>query len=118
MVGSACVQNVRENSAARGYGHKWRAARATFLQAHPLCVMCEQRGRTSAATVVDHIEPHRNDRKLFWDRKNWQALCQGCHDRHKQRLEKSGTAIGCTVDGLPLDPSHWWRQPDRQPTGG
>lgn len=33
-----------------------------------------------AATVVDHIIPHRGDQKLFWDRSNWQALCKSCHD--------------------------------------
>jgi 5-methylcytosine-specific restriction protein A len=36
--------------------------------------------------VVDHIVPHRGDKKLFWDSSNWQALCdgqtgRGCHDR-------------------------------------
>ena len=29
--------------------------------------------------ALDHIIPHRGDRKLFWDRDNWQALCKSCH---------------------------------------
>jgi len=33
-----------------------------------------------AATVVDHIKPHRGDKTLFWERSNWQALCKQCHD--------------------------------------
>lgn len=55
-------------------------ARAVYLQSHPLCVRCLAEGRYVKATVVDHIIPHRGDRKLFWDRDNWQALCKSCHD--------------------------------------
>ena len=33
------------------------------------------------ATVVDHVIPHRGDRKLFWDEQNWQPLCKECHDK-------------------------------------
>ena len=32
------------------------------------------------ATVVDHIVPHRGDQKLFWDRGNWQPLCEHHHN--------------------------------------
>ncbi|WP_295219971.1 HNH endonuclease signature motif containing protein, partial [Ruminococcus sp.] len=34
----------------------------------------------TAATVVDHIIPHRGDPHLMWDESNWQALCKSCHD--------------------------------------
>lgn len=30
--------------------------------------------------VVDHIKPHRGDQKLFWDRRNWQPLCEHHHN--------------------------------------
>jgi len=33
------------------------------------------------ATVVDHITPHKGDNDLFWDRANWQSLCESCHNR-------------------------------------
>jgi 5-methylcytosine-specific restriction endonuclease McrA len=42
----------------------------------------------NAATVVDHIIPHKGDRKLFWSRANWQPLCVSCHSSRKQRLER------------------------------
>jgi len=86
--------------------------------------MCNEQGRTTAATVVDHIIPHRlkealNDgdpvsiakaQKLFWSRSNWQPLCKQHHDSTKQRMEKRGTAIGCDENGIPLDASsHWFR---------
>lgn len=102
------VTDRRGSSAARGYGGRWQKARSTFLQQHPLCRNHESRGLVVAATVVDHIVPHRGDQKLFWDTSNWQALCKQCHDSDKQRLEKSGTVAGCDMSGIPIDPSHHW----------
>lgn len=73
--------------------------------------MHQQRNMLVPATVVDHITPHRGDPILFWDSKNWQPLCKDCHDRFKQREEKSGRAsAACTVDGMPIDPRHPWFQ--------
>lgn len=56
--------------------------------AHPLCVMCSAEARTMAASVVDHIKPHRGDQTLFWDRTNWQPLCKPHHDSDKARQER------------------------------
>ena len=69
----------RGNPAQRGYDNKWRAARRSFLAENPLCAECMKEGRYTAATVVDHITPHRGDRALFWDRNNWQPLCGRHH---------------------------------------
>lgn len=74
-------------STQRGYGYKWQKAREAYLRENPLCVMCKEQGRVTVATVVDHIIAHRGDQKLFWDRKNWQALCATHHSRDKQREE-------------------------------
>ena len=71
----------RPSSASRGYGSKWRRASKQYLQSHPLCVKCLSEGRYTAATVVDHIKPHRGDSTLMWDSNNWQALCKPCHDK-------------------------------------
>lgn len=101
----------RESSASRGYGYKWQKAREGFLRSHPLCecphCMAGQL-RVRAATVVDHIIPHRGDMKLFWDKSNWQALAKECHDSYKQKLEKSGKVDGCDLTGVPLDSNHHW----------
>lgn len=64
----------RGTAAKRGYGARWRRARATYLMQHPICVKCG-----SIANVVDHIIPHRGDMHLFWDVNNWQSLCDSCH---------------------------------------
>lgn len=124
-VGSNQSNQMSEpTSAQRGYGYKWQKARESFLKKHPLCVFHGQQGRTELATVVDHKVPPRmkeaiesNDpeqlkeaRRLFWDRNNWQSLCKTCHDSIKQRMEKSGAVVGCTLDGLPLDSGHHWNR--------
>ena len=71
----------RESAAERGYDSRWKKARIRFLHSHPLCEECKKQGRLVKATVVDHIVPHRGDKKLFWDETNWQALCKPCHDK-------------------------------------
>lgn len=75
----------RGSAAARGYGRRWQRLRLQFLQRHPLCAACEADDQITAATVVDHIEPHQGDQRLFWDRGNWQALCKSCHDSKTAR---------------------------------
>lgn len=75
-------ENADENrgtAAQRGYDGKWRRAREGFLAAHPLCTDCLKEGRHTAATIVDHITPHRGDKRLFWDKNNWQPLCGRHH---------------------------------------
>jgi 5-methylcytosine-specific restriction protein A len=74
----------RPTAGARGYGSKWRTARAEFLRLHPTCAMC-----SAPATVVDHIIPHRGDLSLFWRRSNWQPLCATHHSSTKQRHERA-----------------------------
>lgn len=81
-------RHSEQTSADRGYGYKWRKAREVFLREHPLCVYCQREGRIEPATVVDHIEPHRGNDRLFWDRGNWQPLCKRCHDTTKKKEEE------------------------------
>ena len=87
LTGLVAAPQPRTSSASRGYGHKWRVARATWLRAHPLCVFCERAGYVTAATVVDHIVPHCGNMALFWLRTNWQGLCDTCHASVKAKLE-------------------------------
>jgi 5-methylcytosine-specific restriction protein A len=73
----------RPSSSARGYGSKWEAARKEWLVKKPYCVRCGKRG-----DHVDHITPHRGDMAIFWDKSNWQSLCQYHHNSAKQREER------------------------------
>lgn len=79
-----------KSSRERGYTWAWEKARKRFLQAHPLCCYCERDGRVTVATVVDHMEPHRGDQKLFWDETNWAPMCVAHHSGEKQREEARG----------------------------
>ena len=71
----------RKTATERGYDYRWQKARKSFLKKNPLCVHCQQENIIKPATVVDHIKPHRGDMKLFWDRDNWQPLCETHHNR-------------------------------------
>ena len=81
---------ARGNSHQRGYDHHWRKARLEHLDAEPLCCHCTKRGYVVPADVVDHIQPHKGNSLLFWDRRNWQSLCNSCHS-YKTATEDRGT---------------------------
>ncbi|MGO4181211.1 HNH endonuclease [Paenibacillus sp. TAF43_2] len=75
------VAEQRRGSAhSRGYNHKWNKARERFLKQHPVCVHCQNDGKIVAASVVDHIIPHKGDQEKFWDVTNWQPLCETHHN--------------------------------------
>ena len=100
-AGTPARPDRRGTRTERGYSNRWARARETYLTEHPLCVRCHRLGRVTAATVVDHVRPHRQDWTLFWDSDNWQALCAPCHSSAKQAEERGGQRIGCDENGLP-----------------
>jgi len=69
----------RPSSSERGYDRRWQKARTHYLQEHPLCVECEKQGKVVSATTVDHIQPYREGQVSFYDRSNWQSLCDYHH---------------------------------------
>ncbi len=87
---------------------RWKRRRAEQLRRDPLCRMCTQLGRTTAACIADHVKPHRGDEAKFFEGQ-LQSLCKACHDRHKQGQEAGGLLKGCDANGLPLDGLHHWR---------
>lgn len=64
----------------------WRRVRDEQLAREPLCRMCLGEGFTTAATVCDHVEPHRGDVDKFWSGP-FQSLCKPHHDTAKQAEE-------------------------------
>ena len=66
-----------QTNAARLRGRRAQERRKRWFALHPLCVHCEQRGRTTIATQLDHVVP------LFRggvdDDSNFQSLCLACH---------------------------------------
>ncbi|WP_286902089.1 HNH endonuclease [Vreelandella sedimenti] len=87
---------------------KWRKLRLEQLNKEPLCKFCIAfDDRFAEATIVDHIEQHAGNLDLMYDKNNLQSLCKFHHDSYKQRLERRNVqAIGCDVDGNPLDPGN------------
>lgn len=92
--------------------------RARHIAKHPYCQCPEHEGQNhrvegSRQMVVDHIEPHRGDTRLFFDDRNLQTLTAACHNSWKASLEgRRGSApnplVGCDADGNPLNPEHPW----------
>lgn len=83
------AEKQRGTAQERGYTKRWHRARTEYLRQHPLCVRCLAEGLSVAATVVDHIVPHRGDEELFWDESNWQSLCV-THHAEKTANEDGG----------------------------
>lgn len=102
-----CASGKQAPNRNKLYGRRWQKARLMFLTANPLCVYCARQGRATAATVVDHRQPHRGDPSLFWDVSNWQPLCAPHHNSTKQ-IEERQTNAGSDINGLPIDPNHHW----------
>lgn len=59
---------------------RWRKLRKIQLSREPLCRECAKQGRTTPATVADHIIPIRQGGEI-WDLDNIQSLCHACHQR-------------------------------------
>jgi 5-methylcytosine-specific restriction protein A len=89
--------DARRGSARdRGYDAEWDKASAAHREAHPFCRYCRfgvfGRKRVEATTCVDHLYPHKGDRRLFWLDLYWIESCADCHDGGKQALERQGAA--------------------------
>ena len=82
--------DTRNSAAKRGYDRKWQRMRAWHLARNPLCDLCAEQGRTTAATDVHHIVPiSQNGERL--NQTNLQSLCHACHSKlTAKRDEKHG----------------------------
>lgn len=89
---------------------RWRRMRASKLARHPHCQCPHHRHKRRPASVVDHIVPHKGNRRLFFSWSNLQSMTKECHDRFKQSQEKGGHGFdqGCDDSGQPLNPDHPW----------
>jgi 5-methylcytosine-specific restriction endonuclease McrA len=99
-------------------GRRWRSLRAQQLAREPLCERCRKLGRTTAATVVHHVERHNGDPVKFFAGP-FESLCKQHHDGDAQSEERLGYSTEIGLDGFPVDPKHPVnaRESDR-PRGG
>jgi 5-methylcytosine-specific restriction endonuclease McrA len=84
---------------------RWRRRSRHQLRLEPFCRICASRGVVSAASVADHITPHRGDWTAFW-LGELQSLCKPCHDRDKRLIELRGHGRNIDQHGWPTDPRH------------
>ena len=61
----------------RGYGCQHQKARKRLLAREPLCRICKANGRTTVATIADHIKNLASGGSQSED--NLQPLCDACH---------------------------------------
>ena len=96
-----------ENPVAYGFHQtaRWKRLRKLQLTEEPLCRFCLARGVVRAATVADHVEPHKNNWTKFVTGK-LQSLCYECHNSTKQQIELHGHHRAVDSNGLPIDPNH------------
>ena len=67
--------------------------------------MCLKDGSINAATIADHIEPHKGDQQKFFFGE-LQSLCKLHHGSAKKREEARGYSSQIGADGCPVDPRH------------
>src|SRR5262249_14953062 len=84
---------------------RWRTRSKQQLQAHPLCAFCLADSQITAATIANHVVPHRGNPALFYYGA-LQSLCRHHHDTTKQQIETRGYFKGVGNDGWPLDQNH------------
>lgn len=76
--------------------------------------MCLTAGRTTPATVCDHIDPATKQNPETFYLGPFQSLCDDpryrCHSSRKQKQEAKGYDTGCDVTGRPTDPNHPWNR--------
>jgi len=64
---------------------QWRRVRRSVLASNPLCVRCQERGRTTAATEVHHVVPRKTAPDLAFETANLMPLCRACHNAEATR---------------------------------
>jgi 5-methylcytosine-specific restriction protein A len=80
----------RDNRPWRGWYKlaAWLRRREHQLREKPLCERCAREGIVTAATVANHIEPHRGDWGKFINGR-LESTCKPCHDSVIQSEERA-----------------------------
>lgn len=91
---------------------EWRELRAFILERDPVC---RTPGCERPSTHVDHLLARERGGSDHPD--NLAGKCDSCHNRKtamrdggfgNKRTEGRVALPGCDVNGLPIDPGHWW----------
>ncbi len=82
----ACPQC--NNTASRGYDHRWRRLSEDYRVRNPLCQDCDEKGKTTPASEVHHIIPINQDPSKRLDVNNLVSLCKLCHESRHGKNKK------------------------------
>jgi 5-methylcytosine-specific restriction enzyme A len=105
----------RGSAWSRGYDANWQRARLVHLSESPVCVCCQANGVIVPATMVDHVVPHKGNPDVFWNKADWQSLCDWCHKAIKASVEYSWLNKQATIASLRLNRKHPdWRAPSER----
>ena len=72
--------DTRATPAERGYDSQWKKFRKIYVAAHPLCAMCEARGKLTRTEIVHHIVPLEENGSKY-DEDNLISICFNCHEK-------------------------------------
>lgn len=61
----------------RRYGRAWKRIRDRYIEEHPFCELCYQKGKLTIAEEVHHIKPLSEGGGSNVE--NLMALCKSCH---------------------------------------
>jgi 5-methylcytosine-specific restriction protein A len=74
------------------YNQRWRQESKLFLLHNPLCAdpfgLHAAAGVRVVAREVDHKTPWKGNTRLFWERSNWQSLCESCHSKKTAKFDR------------------------------
>jgi 5-methylcytosine-specific restriction endonuclease McrA len=110
-LGKDLQQGYRAEAAKWYKSKQWQQLRQHILAKQPYCRCIYHKGqdRTALSEVVDHITPHRGDRRTFFNANNLQGMSKRCHDGVKQQFENTGKWRGSDSQGNPIDTNaDWW----------
>lgn len=80
--------------------------RRRWLNEHPLCKRCLERGHYRPGDEVDHVIPLSQGGAD--DDTNKQTLCNDCHTEKSIRERGDRFKAGADVSGWPMDAAHHW----------
>jgi 5-methylcytosine-specific restriction protein A len=135
------IERRKSSAFAWFYNSKqWKIARNKCLQDQPICIMCEEQGKTTPATTVNHITPMRlivksgatkiaemrwSELKAATSAENLESLCHTCHGieeaemikREKQQMAERQSEIHQKIrerkkEIIKKENENWYRKKD------
>jgi 5-methylcytosine-specific restriction protein A len=87
-------ERERGSSKARGASDPaWVRLRAAFVEAHPHCQDCLEKGRRVPVAIVHHLVHHFGDDRIRLDPNGLRSLCRSCHGKRHAAAPAPGYRV-------------------------